>query len=232
MDVLKVFVDEPFALEPVASEPRPRVRPPAAVGGSPHAAPEPMAGLAAFLAPSPYARAYLAGSHRAAAPLPGEPAETGWRTGLTALAETDAWRAPLLALGAHPWRTVPGGRDAAAALLRPDNVRALASAPGAVQGLLEAFAAGDGREAFGALRALLDAAPGALVLAPEPAHDGHDWILYGRASLRERLVAALRAQPAPGVRRWVMPYQRARGEHRFYLERWALGALPDYVDAL
>ena len=50
--------------------------------------------------------------------------------------------------------------------------------------------------------------------------------------LRERLVAAFRRHPAPGVRRFVLPYRRARSEHTFYFERWTLDDLPDWIEEL
>ena len=92
------------------------------------------------------------------------------------------------------------------------------------------MAEADGREGWGALRTILDAQPEALVFVPEPAHDGWDWVVYAARPLRQRLFAALRSREAPEARRLVMPYQKARGEHRFYLERWALDDLPEWAE--
>ena len=215
MDILKVFVDEPFALEPLASEPRPR--------GRAEAPPEAFsdAGLAALLTPSPYARAYLAGSR-----LPDAP-DGPHRVGLTTLTDPALYVGPLLGL-TDTWGPAD---DPASVLRRPERVRALASVPLPDADAVALSAAGE-REGFRALRHVLDAHPGALVLVSEPAPDGWDWILYARSPLRERLVGALASVPAGPARRLVMPYQKARGEHRFYLERWALDALPDYVHEL
>jgi hypothetical protein len=86
------------------------------------------------------------------------------------------------------------------------------------------------RRALPALRALLDAAH--VAFFPEPAHDGHDWSIFSAAPMRDRLVAAFRAHPTDGVRRFVLPYQRARSESKFYFDRWQLteSPLPDYVE--
>jgi hypothetical protein len=50
--------------------------------------------------------------------------------------------------------------------------------------------------------------------------------------MRDRLVAALRRHPTDTVRRFVLPYQRARSESKFYFETWQLTAspLPDYIE--
>lgn len=93
---------------------------------------------------------------------------------------------------------------------------------------LTEVAAAERRYGIPALRLLLDA--GVTVLFPEPAHDGWDWSVFSAAPLRERLVAAFRARPAPGVRRFVLPFQRARSEHTFYFERWRLDDLPDWIE--
>jgi hypothetical protein len=71
------------------------------------------------------------------------------------------------------------------------------------------------------------------VFFPEPAHDGHDWSLFSAAPMRDRFVEALRNHSADETRRFVLPYQRARSESKFYFETWQLteeGSLPDYVE--
>ena len=95
---------------------------------------------------------------------------------------------------------------------------------------LRAVAAVERRYAVPALTRLLDG--GAVVLFPEQAHDGFDWSLFSATPVKDRLVAALRAHPGDGVRRFVMPYRRARSEHKFYFDRWTLDALPEWVEEL
>ena len=207
--MLKVFTDEPLALDAPADEPVPR------------GAPREMASLESLLRRPTYARAYLAGTHL------GD--ET--RTGLTALADPSLWREPLSDLWAgFEWSTHPEGLGPSRSLLSPAPGVALAAAPEAVDpALLARVGQAEDRAGWSALRAILDQQPSALVFTPEPAHDGWDWVVYTGQPLRQRLLAALQAHEAPGARRLVMPYQKARGEHKFYLERWALDDLPEWA---
>ena len=223
MDVVKVFVEEPVGLDALAPDDASDAR----------NRDQPMVSLESLLAPDarPYARAYVAGTHLGNAR----------RVGATALDAPGAWATPLVAwAGDRPWHALGADgdvrtiepREAARVLRAPDSVRALAL--GEPTGLADAVGgepevgASQRRERLPALRALLDR--GAAVLFPEPAFDGHDWSLFARAPLRDPLVAAFREHPALGVRRLFAPYQRARGEHRFYLEQWAMDALPDWVE--
>ncbi len=79
------------------------------------------------------------------------------------------------------------------------------------------------------LRRLLEA--GCLVALREPAHHGYDWHLFAPEPLLECLEVALQAHPVPGVRRFLVPYQKARTEERFYFEQWMLDgpSQPDYI---
>lgn len=217
MDVVKVFVEEPVGLEALASDLDPDARRRAA----------PAASLEAFLAADAsrgaYARAYLAGTHLGAVR----------RVGLTALDASSAWLAPLLDwAGARPWTRIgPDGPapepNPAAALRQPDATRALAVGPAPPDALAETAHVENLRDALPALRAVLDA--GAAALYPEPAHDGHDWSVFARRPLG--LAEAFGRHPAPpGVRRFVAPYQRARGEHTFYFEQWALDPPPPWAE--
>ncbi len=70
----------------------------------------------------------------------------------------------------------------------------------------------------GALQSLLEDAH--VVFFPEPAHDGHDWGFCSPAPVRDRLVAAFRDHPVEGTRRFVLPYQKARSESKFYFDKW------------
>ncbi len=232
MDVVKVFVEDPAALG----------------GGAPLGAAERGAGngdtpapadasaedfLARLRTPaSPFARAYLAGT--VLTPR-GSPA----RVGLTAIAAPAAFSEPLMAWAAgRTWtRLTAGGRatgildrEARGALEDPAGTCLLALGPGPIPAdILATIDLGDAAQSAHALRTLLLADAGAAVLTPMPAHDGHDWALMARSPLRERLVDAFRACPVPdGVRRFVLP--RVRSEARFYVEQWALDALPAGTD--
>ncbi|WP_143537600.1 hypothetical protein [Rubrivirga marina] len=218
--MVKVFTEEPIGLEALVPDADADAR-----RRSVEAAPS----LEAFLAglDAPYARAYLAGTHL------GPPR----RVGLTALDDAEAWVRPLLSWAAdRAWSAIEAdgsGRgllvaEAAAALRRAD-VLALAVGPAPLDALAEAAAVGASRrDRLPALRAVLDA--GAAAFFPEPAFDGTDWSLFAPAPLRDPLVAAFRQHPAASARRLVAPYRRARGEHTFYFEQWALDALPDWVE--
>ncbi|MDT0631269.1 hypothetical protein RQM47_05185 [Rubrivirga sp. S365] len=228
MDVVKVFVEEPTGLEVVAADADPDARRRGAGLGS-------LDALLGRPAP-PYARAYLAGTDLSAAPP---------RVGLTALAEPSAWLSPLLAwAGDRPWTHLGadgrGGAvsadEAAAALRAPAGALALALGDVPLDALAEAAAGGAGgverREALHALRRVL-AAEGGAALFPEPAHDGWDWSVFARRPLDGPLREAFARHPAPpGVRRFVAPYRRARGEHTFYFEQWALDPPPEWAEAV
>lgn len=219
MDVVKVFVEDPAAL---GGGPAPRPD-----GGRPDGE-SVEAFLAGLQAPaSPFARAYLAGTHLVEGDRP--------RVGLTAVEASEAWTRPLLAWAAgRTWTQLTRGgratgildREALDALRDPAGTLALALAGGPVPAdILATVVLGDATDAADALRTLLLADAAVAVLLPEPAHDGHDWSLVARSPLRDALAGAFRAHPAgAGVRRFVVP--RVRGEARFYFEQWALDALP------
>ena len=229
MDIVKVFTEEPVGLEALVRDDDPDAHRRGAELGS----------LDALLAGTPfesdYARAYLAGT-RLASSTDASSTGTRSRIGLTALAGAEAFVQPLLAwAGDRGWtHLAPGGAtrglvpaEAAAALRQPGATAALAI--GDVDGrTLAQAAAGARRDAVPALRALLDA--GGAVLLPESAHDGHDWSLFARRPLRSSLLSAFQTRGAGDARVFFVPYQRARGEHKFYFEQWQLGALPDFVE--
>ena len=237
MDVVKLFVEEPVGLEAVAEDADPDARRRSADLGS-------LEALLGRPAP-PYGRAYLAGTH-----LPRPAGTAPPRVGLTALADPDAWLPPLLAWAeGRAWtRLSTGGEggvvseaESAAALRDPAGVLALALGDVPLDALAEAAATGAGgpqtggverRDALPALRRVLDV-PGGAALFPEPAHDGWDWSVFARRPLEARLREAFAARPArAGVRRFVAPYRRARGEHTFYFEQWALDPPPPWAEWL
>lgn len=215
VDILKYFYEEPAALEVLTPDLDPDAR----------QRDMPAKSLEAFLAQPRYYRGYLAGTDLA----------TG-RIGATALSSPDVFVHPLLdALGEERWTAVEGTgamrtitKDRAATLLRaPGGTAALVA--GEVRVSSETaiiLAANERRQALQALRPLLDA--GAVVLFPEPAHDGVDWSLFAARPLREAFAAALARHPSETARRFVLPYRRARGEHRFYFEQVDLAPYAAY----
>jgi len=202
--ILKVFYEEPAALEPDA-----------------------------FVWPAPpdasrYYRLYLAGTDL-----------DTLRIGLTAL-RSDAFLPALLSLlqrWPHRWQVTPSGsvRPLAAETLStvleaPAETAALVGVTSELLPVDPApLATADDQGRLPLLRRLLDA--GCLVAIREPAHHGYDWHLFAPEPLLERLEAALRAHPVPGVRRFLVPYQKARTEERFYFEQWMLDgpSRPDYI---
>ncbi|MGB3544735.1 hypothetical protein [Rubrivirga sp.] len=224
MDVVKVFTEEPIGLEALVPDTEPDARQRDAPGMS----------LEAFLSrpPEPYARAYIAGTFL------GPPR----RVGATALGDVDAWVRPLLDwAAARPWSVLEDGmvrsvlEDEASVVLASGSGHALAI--GALEGadLVNAVSgepevgASQRRDRLPALRRVLEG--GASVLFREPAFDGWDWSLFSTAPLRDDLVEAFRRHPSE-ARRIVAPFQRARGEHTFYLEQWTLDDLPEWAEEL
>ena len=218
-DIVKYFHEEPVHLEALSAESDPDARRRA----------EPAMPLDALLSPTEYFRGYLAGSRIA---------DDSEQVGLTAIAHPEAFVDPLLdVFGGLRWTAAWRGaeidevEDPADALRDPSALAVLVGAEGAVSpDDLQAVAESERRYAIPSLRQLL--AQAEIVAFPEPAHDGWDWSLFTATPLKERLVAAFRRHPAEGVRRFVLPYQQARSEHKFYFERWTLDALPNYVEEI
>lgn len=205
MIVVKYFHEEPAALEQLAADAGPDAR----AGAEPRT-------LEAFLSAPSHFRGYLAATDL----------ETG-ATGATAGSSAEAWvDAVIAALGRGGWWT--GLPDATWQPADPARVLAasapgttVVTGPGAPAPDLEVVeAAGGLRRSLPALRALLDA--GMTVLVAEPAPDGADWSVFDARPLADRLRSAFAARPAEGVRRFVIPFREARGEHRFYFERYDL----------
>ena len=225
-DILKYFHEEPALLEPVTPDADPDARRRKERSELPDNVSVPLDEL---LDTRDAYRGYLAGTSPAADTV-----------GLTALRPPAAFVTPIIkALGRAWW-----GRcttDGAAEPLDADAAREILANPADTAVLVTADAPVDAermtavagrarRRALPALRALLDAAH--VAFFPEPAHDGHDWSVFSAAPMRDRLVAALRTHPSDGVRRFVLPYQRARSESKFYFDRWQLteSPLPDYIE--
>ncbi len=225
-DILKYFHEEPALLEPVTPDDDPDARRRDDRSELPEGVSVPLEDL---LDTRDVYRGYLAGTNHA-----------DDRVGLTTLRADNAYVPPLMkALGRSGWarcttqntvETLPP--DAARRVLRaPARTTLLVTADGPVDTeRITAVAGRAPRRVAAALRALLDAAD--VVFFPEPAHDGHDWGLFSAAPMRDRLVDAFRARPAPDTRRFVLPYQQARSESKFYFDEWQLTAspLPDYIE--
>lgn len=225
-DVLKYFHEEPALLEPVTPDTDPDARRREDRSDLPGGASVPLEDL---LDTRDVYRGYLAGTNH-----------TDDEVGLTTLRSPDTYVAPLMeALGRSWWArcTGPGtveelNEKAVQRVLRaPTNTTLLvtADAPVAPE-RITAVAGRAPRRVAEALRALLDDAR--VVFFPEPAHDGHDWSFFSPAPMRDRLVAAFRNHPAPETRRFVLPYQQARSESKFYFDEWQLteSPLPDYIE--
>lgn len=72
------------------------------------------------------------------------------------------------------------------------------------------------REALAEVTKLLDC--GHVVLVSEPSHDGHDWSVFSPRPLADAIRASM-AEHLQDVSGYVIPFQRARAEHRFYFEQ-------------
>jgi hypothetical protein len=217
MDILKYFYEEPASLEVLT----PDLDPDARQQDGPSMA------LEELLGGPRYYRGYLAGRNL----------DTD-RVGATALAHPEALVAPLMDwLSDRRWTAAEAGgppqsrtaADVRSLLCDPGDVTVLACGAEAVDAdALIATTRAERRRALGALRHVLEQVE--VIFFPEPAHHGHDWSLFSARPLRAPFVAALRRHPHPDVRRFVLPFQRARSEHKFYFETWQLNVLPDYIE--
>jgi hypothetical protein len=221
VDILKFFYEEPASLEILSSDTDPDAR----------RQQEGLSSLEILLQAPRYHRGYLAGTNL----------ETG-AVGLTALSHPEAFVGPVLdwLRGSH-WMIGYRTEGVIAeehtsrideVLRHPEGVQVLACADQALpEEAIVAVMEGERRYALPALRRLLD--QGAVVFFPEPAHHGFDWSFFCRYRMREALVAVMKNHPAEGVRRFVVPFQKARSEHKFYFESWQLDQpLPDYIEEL
>jgi hypothetical protein len=223
--VLKYFHEEPALLESVTPDANPDARRRAGRPGLP----EDLSALRddPFGTSNVY-RGYLAGTHH-----------VHDEVGLTTLSP-DAYVPSLLdVLGRSWWGQV--ATQGAVESLPPDAVERVLHAPLRTDLLVTADApvetermtavAGRApRRAARALRALLEEADA--VLFPEPAHDGSDWSFFSVTPIRDQLVEAFRDHPVDETRRFVLPYQKARSESKFYFDTWLPtdSPLPNYVE--
>ena len=75
----------------------------------------------------------------------------------------------------------------------------------------------DRRTALRPITEVLD--QGGVVLLPEPSHDGHDWAVFSAEPLADRVTNALSDMELEDAQAYVIPFVKARAEHRFYFER-------------
>lgn len=216
MEIIKYFYEEPASLETLSPDLDPDAR----------RRTVPEQPWDAWSDVPRYHRGYVAGTDLG----------TG-RVGLTALPHRDAFITPLLdALGSVAWMhhaasgTVePLGEDAARQILRdPQATTALVCADAPLpEGEVAALAGAARRYALPAVLRLLET-PSCVVFFPEPAHHGHDWSFFAARPLRDRLVEAFRRHPEAGARRFAVPFRKARSEHTFYFDTYALEAFAAY----
>ena len=226
-DILKYFYEEPAPLEPVTPDADPDARRRSERSAPPDGPSIPLDELFDMREAH---RGYLAGTNR-----PDD------RVGVTTLRAPDAFATPLREALGRPWWGRYTTAETSDALSEEAATRILTD-PGDTAVLVtadepvppERMAAVEGRarrRALPALWSLLDTAH--VVFFPEPAHDGHDWSLFSTTPMRDRLVAAFRAHVTDQVRRFVLPYQDARSESKFYFDQWQLteeSPLPNYVE--
>lgn len=240
-DILKYFYEEPALLEPVTPDAHPDARRREQRPAHGPGASGPSMPIEQLLRTDDYYRGYLAGTR-----TDGEPHPDTDRVGLTTLPDPAVYVEPIMEALAEDWwacvattsdtdepprveeRTEAQAREI---LAEPGTTDVLVTAPSPLDPERVAAVVGTARRhALEPLRDLLDA--GAVVFFTEPAHDGHDWSFFSGQPMRDRLVKALRQRPAPSLRRFVLPYQKARSESKFYFETWQLKepSLPDYIE--
>jgi len=83
----------------------------------------------------------------------------------------------------------------------------------------------DRKQDFGAIVRLLNM--GATVVFPEPAHVGHDWSVFSAKPLSGNIRAQMAGVPKD-CRCFVVPYVKARGEHKFYFEQYDLELFSEF----
>ncbi len=208
MVVVKYFHEEPAALEILAEDEALDARGP----GAPNS-------LEAFRSSPKYYRGYLTASDLERAV-----------TGATAVGDPGVWSVPLRSILEHESVWTNDGLGAKPGLLSD----VLSGAPvgtvvvvGTSTGASVPGLPGEIRVHNRVIRAILDA--GDVLLRAEPAHDGVDWALYSVKPLADRITAAFQAaSSSDAVMRYVIPQRMARGEHKFYFERYDLELFAAY----
>ena len=229
MHIVKYFFEEPALLETPMPDSNPDARRRTERSATPDHIPDSET-LKTLLNPETAYRGYLAGTDLA----------TG-RVGLTACSVVDAVAHALTEVVSHPHAhgiapdgTLEAALDMSAVHARwtdPQGERVLALCDTPVDPEpLHAVANHARRQASAALRTLMEA--GTTVFFSEPAHNGFDWSFFSPTPVHDALADALHTHvSADGVRCFVLPYQKARSESKFYFEQWQLNqaSLPTYI---
>lgn len=217
--VLKYFHEEPASLEILTREIHPDARRPDGRALS----------LEEFLASPKYYRGYLAATDL----------ETG-RVGASTLPETTAalldmvLPTPRIHFSADKqlWTSFQDATTRAdlQTALADRNPRAIIvcglESFGEARPFVEIILREDRRTALRPITEVLD--QGGIVLLPEPSHDGHDWALFSATPLAEPVTAALGDLELNDTAAYVIPFVKARAEHRFYFERHDLASFEEY----
>ncbi len=122
-------------------------------------------------------------------------------------------------------QALPGAltRRAQSVLIIGGPYRASAHGAAAAELLVEGL-----REAANAARLLIEA--GLTLLLPEPSHDGLDWAIHAPDALsgRVRVLACDMVAEHHDLEAYVIPFQMARSEHKFYFELYDRSLFDDY----
>ena len=214
MIVVKYFHEEPAALEILVAEEAPDAR------GA-----EVPRSLESFLSSPKYYRGYLTASDLGSGV-----------TGATALSHPEVWSVPLGAVlvggSARAQESVwinegAGAREGSLEAVLLSAAVGTVVVVGTSTGAATPTLVGEIRDHNRVIREILDA--GDVLLRAEPAHDGVDWALYAAQPLADRITAAFQVAPSTdGVARFVIPQRMARGEHKFYFERYDLDLFAAY----
>lgn len=229
MIIVKYFFEEPALLEAVTDNADPDARQRAQRSADTTAQPDPDT-LRALLDPPTAYRGYLAGTDLEAD-----------RVGLTALPIMDAIAHALAEIFSHPHSlgidpdgTLEADLDMHAVhrcWMQPKGERVMAVSAHPIDPTpLRTVAESGRRQASSALHDLLES--GATVFSSEPAHNGFDWSFFSPTPVRDALAEALRTHVSTDTTRcFVLPYQNARSESKFYFEQWQLNQapLPSYI---
>jgi len=83
----------------------------------------------------------------------------------------------------------------------------------------------DRKRGMATISRLLD--QGSTVVFPEPAHIGHDWSIFSAKPMAASVRDLLPCSNA-NTRSFVIPFVKARGEHKFYFEQYDVDLFTEY----
>lgn len=163
------------------------------------------------------------------------------RNGATAIASPSLWIEPLLAgLPSLEWKSSDGTnstalteKSAAQILENPGEQIALVGGHSESRSELVVAAARLERR-MGMIHLIELLNEGAeIILLREPAFHGFDWTVYSANPLSKRFRSEwIQNGPYDNVRAFTLPWKRARGEHRFHFEHWALDDPQDWMEEI